>query len=40
MALTFWLYAGICLCGFSYVRAKLPKTKGKTLEVIERELVD
>ncbi len=37
---TYWLYAGICLFGFFYVRAKLPETKGKTLEVIERELVD
>jgi sugar porter (SP) family MFS transporter len=37
---TYWLYAGICLFGFFYVRAKLPETKGKTLEMIERELVD
>jgi sugar porter (SP) family MFS transporter len=37
---TYWLYAGICLFGFFYVRARLPETKGKTLEVIERELVD
>jgi SP family arabinose:H+ symporter-like MFS transporter len=37
---TYWLYAGICLFGFFYVRARLPETKSKTLEVIERELVD
>ncbi len=37
---TYWVYAGICLFGFFYVRARLPETKGKTLEVIERELVD
>jgi MFS family permease len=37
---TYWLYAGICFAGFFYVRARLPETKGKTLEVIERELVD
>ncbi|MDX2431355.1 MAG: sugar porter family MFS transporter [Bacteroides sp.] len=32
----FWLYAGICLLGFFYVRARLPETKGKSLEEIER----
>jgi len=36
----FWLYAIICLLGFFYVRARLPETKGKSLETIERELVD
>lgn len=37
---TFWLYAGICVAGFIYIKLKLPETKGKTLEQIERELVD
>ncbi|MEI9960436.1 MAG: MFS transporter [Limisphaerales bacterium] len=37
---TFWLYAGICVAGFIFVFFKLPETKGKTLEQIERELVD
>ena len=37
---TFWLYAGICLVGFIFILVKLPETKGKTLEEIERELVD
>jgi sugar porter (SP) family MFS transporter len=37
---TFWLYAGICLAGFFFILVKLPETKGKTLEQIERELVD
>lgn len=36
---TFWLYAAICVMGFSFIRARLPETKGKTLEVIEKELV-
>jgi sugar porter (SP) family MFS transporter len=36
----FWLYAGICLAGFIFIIFKLPETKGKTLEDIERELVD
>ena len=37
---TFWLYAAICVAGFLFIKFKLPETKGKTLEQIERELVD
>jgi sugar porter (SP) family MFS transporter len=37
---TFWLYAGICVAGFVYIFFKLPETKGKSLEHIERDLVD
>jgi MFS family permease len=37
---TFWLYAVICVCGFLFIHRRLPETKGKTLEQIERELVD
>ncbi len=37
---TFWLYAAICVAGFIYIFAKLPETKNKSLEQIERELVD
>lgn len=37
---TFWLYAGICAAGFWFIHRKLPETKGKTLEQIEKELVD
>jgi sugar porter (SP) family MFS transporter len=37
---TFWLYAGICVLGFFFILARLPETKGKSLEQIERELVD
>lgn len=37
---TFWLYAAICLAGFIFILLKLPETKGKTLEQIERDLVD
>lgn len=37
---TFWLYAVICVAGFIFIKFKLPETKGKTLEQIERELVD
>lgn len=34
--LTFWLYAIVCAAGFAFIYAKLPETKGKTLEEIER----
>ena len=37
---TFWLYSGICVAGFWFIYLKLPETKGKTLEQIEKDLVD
>jgi sugar porter (SP) family MFS transporter len=37
---TFWLYAAICAAGFIFIFLKLPETEGKSLEQIERELVD
>lgn len=37
---TFWLYAAICVAGFIFIKLKLPETKGKSLEQIERELVN
>jgi len=36
----FWLYGLICVIGFAVIYAKLPETRGKSLEDIERELVD
>lgn len=36
---TFWLYAGICLAGFFFIFKRLPETKEKTLEELEKELV-
>jgi sugar porter (SP) family MFS transporter len=39
-AKTFWLYALICAGGFVFILRRVPETKGKTLEQIERELVD
>src|SRR6267142_362342 len=39
-AKTFWLYAAICVAGFIFIKLKLPETRGKSLEQIERELVD
>ena len=40
MAGTFWTYAAICIAGFVFVLLRVPETKGKSLEQIERELVD
>ncbi|HYK92377.1 MAG TPA: sugar porter family MFS transporter [Acidobacteriota bacterium] len=37
---TFWIYAVICVGGFFFINSHLPETKGKTLESIERQLVD
>jgi MFS transporter, SP family, xylose:H+ symportor len=31
----FWLYAGICLFGFFFIKTKVKETKGKTLEELE-----
>jgi len=36
----FWTFGGICIVGFFVILKALPETKGKTLEEIERELVD
>lgn len=35
---TFLLYGIICFLGFLFIRSKLPETKGKTLEELEKEL--
>ncbi|HUC80341.1 MAG TPA: sugar porter family MFS transporter [Flavisolibacter sp.] len=35
----FYLYAGICLVGFFFVRAKVKETKGRTLEELEGVMV-
>lgn len=36
---TFWIYAVICSAGFAFFAARLPETKGKSLEELEKELV-
>lgn len=36
---TFMLYAVICFCGFLFVLRRIPETKGKSLEMLEKELV-
>ncbi len=35
-AKTFWIYAAICVAGFLFIRSRLPETKGRTLEEIEK----
>ncbi|SPF37095.1 Arabinose-proton symporter (fragment) [Candidatus Sulfopaludibacter sp. SbA4] len=34
----FWLYAAICIVGFGFVLLRVPETRSKSLEQIEREL--
>ncbi len=36
---TFWLYGLISVAGYLFIYKKLPETKGKTLEEIEREII-
>lgn len=36
---TFWTYAVICLAGFIFIYVRIPETKGKSLEDIEKELM-
>jgi sugar porter (SP) family MFS transporter len=35
---TFWVYAAICALGFVFILFRVPETKGKSLEQIEKEL--
>lgn len=35
---TFWIYGIICVTGFVYIYRRLPETKGKSLEEIEKQL--
>ena len=36
---TFWIYALVCGCGYLFFFRRLPETKGKSLEQLEKELV-
>lgn len=36
----FWLYSGICMAGFLFILKRLPETKGKSLEEIEKIVTD
>lgn len=35
----FYIYAGICVIGFLFIKIKVKETKGKTLEEIEQQLI-
>jgi SP family sugar porter-like MFS transporter len=37
---TFWIYSGICICAFIFLLRRCPETKGKSLEELEKELVE
>ena len=37
---TFWIYSGICLCAFLFLFRNCPETKGKSLEELEKELIN
>ena len=37
---TFWIYSAICICAFVFLFRRCPETKGKSLEELERELVN
>jgi len=39
IATAFWIYAAICVGGLVFTWFRLPETKGKTLEELEKELV-
>ena len=34
---TFWIYSGICACGLLFILLRLPETRGRSLEQIERD---
>ena len=36
---TFWIYSAVCAAGFVFFLAKLPETKGKSLEELEKQLI-
>jgi SP family sugar porter-like MFS transporter len=37
---SFWIYSAICVCAFLFLFRHCPETKGKSLEELERELVN
>jgi len=37
---TFWIYSAICACAFLFLWRRCPETKGKSLEELEKELIE
>ena len=37
---SFWIYSAICICAFIFLFRNCPETKGKSLEQLEKELVN
>lgn len=37
---TFWIYSGICVCAFIFLMRNCSETKGKSLEELEKELIE
>ena len=37
---TFWIYSAICFCAFVFLLQRCPETRGKSLEELEKELVN
>ena len=37
---TFWIYSGICFCAFVFLWNRCPETKGKSLDELEKELIN
>ena len=37
---TFWIYSGICVYAFIFLMRNCPETKGKSLEELEKELIE
>ena len=37
---SFWIYSAICLCAFLFLWKRCPETKGKSLEELEKELIE
>ena len=37
---TFWIYSGICVCAFIFLMRNCHETKGKSLEELEKELIE
>ena len=37
---SFWIYCASCLCAFAFLWKRCPETKGKSLEELEKELIE